>query len=110
MSYYEFKESDAWDFSRSSGIAAKQKGEELQFLSCPYCRGGRNGDKGTFSINLRTGQFKCLRSSCSVSGNMVTLAKDFDWFSLGRDVDAYYKAGNRHKYRRFQKKTEPIKP
>lgn len=41
---------------------------------------------------------------------MVTLAKDFDWFSLGRDVDAYYKAGNRHKYRRFQKKTEPIKP
>lgn len=110
MSYYEFKESDAWDFSRSSGIAAKQKGEELQFLSCPYCRGGRNGDKGTFSINLRTGQFKCLRSSCSVSGNMVTLVKDFDWFSLGRDVDAYYKAGNRHKYRRFQKKTEPIKP
>lgn len=110
MSYYEFKESDAWDFSRSSGIAAKQKGEELQFLSCPYCRGGRNGDKGTFSINLRTGQFKCLRSSCSASGNMVTLAKDFDWFSLGRDVDAYYKAGNRHKYRRFQKKTEPIKP
>ena len=110
MSYYEFKESDAWDFSRSSGIAAKQKGEELQFLSCPYCRGGRNGDKGTFSINLRTGQFKCLHSSCSVSGNMVTLAKDFDWFSLGRDVDAYYKAGNRHKYRRFQKKTEPIKP
>ena len=110
MSYYEFKESDAWDFSRSSGIAAKQKGEELQFLSCPYCRGGRNGDKGTFSINLRTGQFKCLRSSCSVSGNMVTLAKDFDWFSLGRDVDAYYKAGNRYKYRRFQKKTEPIKP
>lgn len=110
MSYYEFKESDAWDFLRSSGIAAKQKGEELQFLSCPYCRGGRNGDKGTFSINLRTGQFKCLRSSCSVSGNMVTLAKDFDWFSLGRDVDAYYKAGNRHKYRRFQKKTEPIKP
>mgnify|MGYP003376216057 FL=1 len=110
MSYYEFKESDAWDFSRSSGITAKQKGEELQFLSCPYCRGGRNGDKGTFSINLRTGQFKCLRSSCSVSGNMVTLAKDFDWFSLGRDVDAYYKAGNRHKYRRFQKKTEPIKP
>lgn len=110
MSYYEFKESDAWDFSRSSGIAAKQKGEELQFLSCPYCRGGRNGDKGTFSINLRTGQFKCLRSSCSASGNMVTLAKDFDWFSLGRDVDAYYKAGNRYKYRRFQKKTEPIKP
>lgn len=110
MSYYEFKESDAWDFARGSGIESKKKGEELMFQTCPYCRGGRSGDKGTFSINLRTGQFKCLRSSCSVSGNMVILAKDFDWFSLGKDVDAYYKTNNRKKYRKFKKKAEPIKP
>lgn len=110
MSYYEFKESDAWDFVRGSGIEAKKRGEELMFQTCPYCRGGGSGDKGTFSINLRTGQFKCLRSSCSVSGNMVTLAKDFDWFSLGKDVDAYYKTNNRRKYRKFKKKAEPIKP
>ncbi|MCI6858501.1 MAG: bifunctional DNA primase/helicase, partial [Eubacterium sp.] len=78
MGIYEFKESDAWNFARGSGIETKQKGYELQFLTCPYCRGGRSADKGTFSINLTTGQFKCLRSSCSVSGNMITLARDFD--------------------------------
>ena len=44
---------------------------------------------GTFSINLKTGQFKCLRASCGVSGNMITLQKDFD-FSLGTQIDEYY--------------------
>ena len=89
MGYYKFKESDAWEFARASGIQNKQKGDELQFLYCPYCNGGKNRDKGTFSINLISGQFKCLRSSCSVSGNMLTLAAEFSWFSLGNDVDAY---------------------
>ena len=102
MGYYEFKESDALEFARASGIQTKQRNNELQFLQCPYCRGGRNGDKGTFSINLINGQFKCLRSSCSVSGNMITLARDFSWFSLGRDVDTYYKTGNQKKYRSFK--------
>lgn len=109
MGYYEFKESDALEFARASGIQTKQRSDELQFLQCPYCRGGRNGDKGTFSINLINGQFKCLRSSCSVSGNMITLVRDFSWFSLGRDVDTYYKTGKQKKYRSF-KKMQPIKP
>lgn len=109
MGYYEFKESDALEFARASGIQTKQRSHELQFLQCPYCRGGRNGDKGTFSINLINGQFKCLRSSCSVSGNMITLVRDFSWFSLGRDVDTYYKTGKQKKYRSF-KKMQPIKP
>lgn len=109
MGYYEFKESDVLEFARASGIQTKQRSDELQFLQCPYCRGGRNGDKGTFSINLINGQFKCLRSSCSVSGNMITLVRDFSWFSLGRDVDTYYKTGKQKKYRSF-KKMQPIKP
>lgn len=87
MEYYEFKKEDAYEFARASSIQTKQRGDELQFLSCPYCRGGKNGDKGTFSISLVTGQFKCLRSSCSVSGNIITLARDFDYFSLGKDID-----------------------
>lgn len=109
MGYYEFKESDALEFARASRIQTKQRGDELQFLQCPYCKGGRNGDKGTFSINLNNGQFKCLRSSCSVSGNMLTLAADFSWFSLGKDVDAYYRTERRQRYRRFGK-MKPIKP
>ena len=109
MEYYEFKKEDAYEFARASRIQTKQRGDELQFLSCPYCRGGKNGDKGTFSISLVTGQFKCLRSSCSVSGNMVTLARDFDYFSLGKDIDAYYRTGKQKRFRRF-KKMENIKP
>lgn len=110
MEYYDFKKEDAYEFARASGIQAKQRGDELQLLSCPYCRGGKNGDKGTFSISLVTGQFKCLRSSCSVSGNMITLARDFDYFSLGKDIDAYYQTGKQKRFRRFKKMTEPIKP
>lgn len=109
MGYYEFKESDAWDFARGAGIQTKQKNDELQFLYCPFCMGGKNRDKYSFSINLRTGQYKCLRSSCSVSGNMVSLAREFEWFSLGNDIDIYYKTGKVRHYRKFKKST-PIKP
>lgn len=109
MGYYEFKESDALEFARASGIQTKQKGDELQFFYCPYCNGGRNRDKGTFAINLISGQFKCLRASCSVSGNMLTLAADFSWFSLGNDIDAYYQTRRQKKFRKF-KKMQPVKP
>ena len=106
MSFYEYKESDAWEFARRQGIQTKQKGEELHFIHCPYCRSTK--DKWTFAIDLRTGQFKCLRASCSQTGNMITLSKDFD-FSLGRDVDEYYNR-NRKQYRVFQKPMAEIKP
>ena len=109
MEFFEFMKEDAYEFARASRIQTKQRGDELQFLSCPYCRGGKNGDKGTFSISLVTGQFKCLRSSCSVSGNIITLARDFDYFSLGKDIDAYYQTGKQKRFRRF-KKMENIKP
>ena len=105
---YEFKEEDAYSFARHVHIQAKARGRELQFFHCPYCRGGKGGkDKGTFSINLQTGQFKCLRSSCSISGNMITLARDFD-FSLGIEVDEYYQP--RKQYRRLKTPSKPIEP
>ena len=109
MGYYEFKESDALEFAKASGSQTKQRGDELQFLYCPYCNGGKNKDKYSFSINLISGQFKCLRSSCSVSGNMLTLAAEFSWFSLGSDVEAYYQTGKRQKFRKFRR-MEPLKP
>ena len=105
---YEFKESDAYDFARHVGGVAKKLGDELRFLGyCPYCNGGRRHDKNTFSINLRTGQYKCLRDSCGVTGNMVTLSRDFD-FSLGNEIDEYYRP--RKRYRSLTTPKEPIKP
>ena len=87
---YDFKPSDAKEFASFVGIRTKIERDELTFSMCPYCRGGGGKDKGTFSINLKTGQFKCLRASCGVSGNMITLSRDFD-FSLGKEVDDYYR-------------------
>lgn len=103
---YEFKEDDAFDFVRHVGIQAKTKGNELQLITCPYCNGGANRkDRGTFSINLKTGQYKCLRASCGVSGNMVTLAKDFD-FSLGTQNDEYYRP--KKQYKKLPTPKQPI--
>lgn len=105
---YEFKEEDAYSFAQHVHIQAKQRGDELQFIKCPYCHGGRNGkDKGTFSINLRTGLNKCLRASCAISGNMISLARDFDFY-LSKDVDEYYM--HKTQYRSFQTPKQPLVP
>lgn len=88
MSIYHFNSDDAKRFAMEQGIPARHVGNELRFKYCPYCHSETN-DKDTFAINLETGQFKCLRASCGAKGNMLTLAKDFN-FSLGRDVDEYY--------------------
>lgn len=105
---YEFREEDAYGFARHVHIQTKQRGEELQFYTCPYCHGGKNRkDKGTFSINLHSGQFKCLRASCAISGNMISLARDFD-FHLSKDVDEYYMHKTQYrKLRTPEKKLEP---
>lgn len=102
---YDFKSEDAKDFARFVGIQARPRGDELHFKKCPYC-GNTTNDKNTFAINLKTGQFKCLRSSCGASGNMITLAQDFG-FSLGSDVDEYYKP--KKEFKKF-KKPEVIVP
>ena len=93
---YEFDPDHARQFAREQGIQTYQRGDELHFRICPYCHGNSGRDKKTFSINLKTGQFQCLRASCGVRGNMITLARDFG-FSLGRDVDEYYSRKDRYK-------------
>lgn len=105
---YEFNPDDAYNFARHVGIDVKEHGSELFFKTCPYCKPrATRGNVRTFSINLKTGQFKCLRASCGISGNMVTLSKDFD-FSLGNEVDEYYRP--KKKYKRLKQPKEAIKP
>ena len=106
--FYEFKPDDAFRFARHVNATTYQKDDELIFKECCYCHGQGKGNQKTFSINLKTGQFKCLRASCGAHGNMITLSKDFD-FSLGSQVDAYYRAP-RKRYRTFIKPEEPIVP
>lgn len=106
--FYEFNPEDAFRFARHVNATTYQKGDELYFKECCYCHGRGKDNQKTFSINLKTGQFKCFRASCGAHGNMVTLSKDFD-FSLGEQVDAYYRRPKK-RYRTFSKQKEPIIP
>ena len=105
---YEFKEQDAFDFAKYIHARTREHNGELSFRLCPYCNPKPSrGNLNTFSINLKTGQFKCLRGSCGVSGNMLTLSRDFD-FSLGNEVDEYYRP--RRQFRKMKTPKEPIRP
>ena len=90
---YEFKQEDAFRFANSMMAQTKIKGKELHFQFCPYCKGGKKRDKFTFSINLNDGRHTCLRSSCSVKGNMITLSRDMG-FELSEDFLRYYNVDN----------------
>lgn len=103
--YYKCQPGDVESFKNALHARTKIVGGEMEFSYCPYCGGGAKKDKGTFSINIESGQFECKRSSCGAKGNIITLARDFAdrGFSLGNDVNIYYdinnSAGN---FRRFK--------
>ena len=101
---YKFKKEDARRFAREQGIRTKVVGNELRFDKCPYCQASTR-DKDTFAINLDTGMFKCMRSSCGAKGNMITLHKDFG-FSLGSEANEYY--DRTRSFRTFPKKEKPV--
>lgn len=107
MKMYEFKEDDAIRFASFSRQKTRKVGDELQFEYCPNCLGGRSREKWKFSINTKNGMCKCLRSSCGYHGNMLTLARDFD-FSLGTETDEYY--APKKKYRNLKTPSKPIEP
>lgn len=105
---YEFRERDAFEFARFVHAQTREHNGELFFKLCPYCNPRPTRDNlNSFSINLKTGQFKCLRSSCGVRGNMLTLSKDFD-FSLGSEIDEYYRP--RRQFRKIKAPDRPIEP
>lgn len=107
MGIYEFDRDDAYRFAHHIGIQTREHGEELFFRNCPYCHGQGKGNEKSFSINLNTGLFKCFRSSCGRTGNMIDLARDFD-FQINNTVSEYYAPKKR--YRRLTTPKEPIKP
>lgn len=98
---YDFKKSDVFDFASFIGADTREKGEELFFKHCPHCGGGDSNDRDTFSVNLRTGVFKCFRATCNYQGHFVELARDF-----GFRLDD----GSQKKYRKLPQKKIETKP
>lgn len=76
---YQFQVEDLRGFANACGFEVKEKGGEMQFKYCPYCNGGDHKDKYTFAVNLETGRFNCLRSSCGEKGHFVRMARDFNY-------------------------------
>ena len=97
---YEYKQSDVFEFANFIGAETHQKGDELFFKYCPHCKGDGK-DKDTFSINLKTGAFKCFRASCDYHGHFVELARDFG-FRLENEQE--------QKYRKLPQKKIESKP
>ena len=97
---YEYKPSDVFDFTNFIGAETHQKGDELFFKYCPHCKGDGK-DKDTFSINIKTGAFKCFRASCDYHGHFVELARDFG-FRLENEQE--------QKYRKLPQKKIESKP
>lgn len=108
MSIYEFNKEDAFRFANFVGIQANQRGDELIFKQCPYCKSNTN-KKDKFAINLDDGRFNCFRASCGAKGNMITLSRDFN-FKLSEDVDRYYNRDNHNdKFRKFKEYRAEVK-
>lgn len=106
MSLYEFNKEDALRFANENHYKTIEKNGELVFRVCPYCKKSAKSETEKFAINLTTGQFHCFRASCGVRGNMITLAKDFD-FDLGQKVNEYY---NRKKQYKDLSRVKPPEP
>lgn len=90
---YELRQEDIHGLAATLNAETKVKRNELFFKLCPYCHGGGR-DKETFSVNLKTGQFKCFRDSCGVQGHFVQMARHFDYpleFSTGCHRKKYRK-------------------
>lgn len=87
---YLFSRDDAIGFARTLGAETREHGDELFFRYCPKCHGGGSRDKDTFSINLKSGVFKCFRVSCDYHGHFVELARDFD-YDLGLGEKRVYR-------------------
>ena len=104
---YEMKQDDVERFAASVGIEIREHGHEIQFRTCPSCRGGSHRDEWTFSVNGQSGAFKCLRSSCGYSGHFVELCRDFN-FRLEMEQPRVYRKLKQPE-RKIEQRSEAIR-
>ena len=86
---YKFDLDDAIGLAHTLGAEYQIHGDEMQWKLCPYCNGGAHNDEESFSINIKSGAFLCLRSSCGMSGHFAEMARDFN-YRLDNGISAVY--------------------
>ena len=104
---YQFKPEDVEAFANYTQIKHWVHGNEMVFEICPYCKRTETDNRRKFSINLKTGQFECKRSTCGNKGNMITLARDFN-FKLSDDFSKFYE--RKREYRQLKQLQKPPEP
>ena len=55
----------------------KVRGDEVVAEYCPFCKGGQNGDRNTFAINMNNGAYNCRRGSCNATGGINDILNFF---------------------------------
>lgn len=55
----------------------KVRGDEVVAEYCPFCKGGQNGDRNTFAINMTNGAYNCRRGSCNATGGINDILNFF---------------------------------
>lgn len=64
-------------------IAEKHLGEfrirngQIVAVTCPFCKGGDNGDQNTFAVGMYNGAWSCLRGGCGKTGSLKELCDYF---------------------------------
>lgn len=84
----------------------KERGNEIQPLYCPFCKGGSHKDKDTFSLNKETGLYTCFRGSCGEKGNLYQLGK-FLGVEIVGDREDYFREYSKPKKVYQKPKTKP---
>jgi len=80
-------------------------GNEIIFKTCPYCKATGKDNEYKFSINKRSGLFKCFRGKCNAKGNIRQLGK----FLNVRVYDDYIINPTERNYQLPVKKVNPVK-
>ena len=97
---------DTRDFARQYLGKCEYKGDEITPTYCPYCGGGKNKDKHTFSLNTVKETFSCLRGTCGKRGHFSELCKHFGVEADKSDNYEMYKKDVKH----YATPTTPTKP
>jgi hypothetical protein len=61
------------NFLRDVGAEFKRRDRWLSLKICPFCGGGRSGDKYSFSVHVQDGNYFCHRAKCEAKGSFWKL-------------------------------------